>query len=60
MGEKITFFKNFIKKPKQIGSITPSSNYLSKKMVEQIDFNNAETILELGPGTGCYTRENFK
>ena len=58
MEEKITFLKNFIKNPKQIGSIVPSSNYLSKKMVEQIDFENAEVILELGPGTGCYTRKN--
>ena len=56
MGEKLLFFKNFIKNPRQIGSITPSSNILSEKMVDQIDFNKAKYIVELGPGTGSYTR----
>ena len=55
MGEKTIFLKNFIKNPKQVGSIIPSSKRLSKKMANQIDYKNAKTILELGPGTGPYT-----
>ena len=56
MGDRITFLKNFLQNPRQIGSVIPSSNSLSKKMVEQIDFNGAESIIELGPGTGPYTK----
>ncbi len=55
MGEKITFFKNFIHNPRQIGSIIPSSKKLSKKMAEQINYNKAKCIIELGPGVGPYT-----
>ncbi len=59
MGEKILFFKQFIENPRQIGSITPSSNKLSNKMIEQIDFKKARYVIELGPGTGSYTRKNL-
>ena len=55
MGEKIIFLKNFIKQPKMIGSIIPSSRILSNKMANQIDYQNAKCIIELGPGTGPYT-----
>lgn len=56
MGEKIIFLRNFIKKPRQIGSIIPSSKKLSEKMAEQINYQSANTIVELGPGTGPYTK----
>ncbi len=55
MGEKIVFLKNFIKKPRMIGSIIPSSKRLSKKMADQINYNCAKCIVELGPGVGPYT-----
>ena len=55
MGEKIVFLKNFIKEPRIIGSVIPSSKKLSKKMADQIDYNNAKCIIELGPGVGPYT-----
>lgn len=55
MGEKIIFLKNFIKNPRQIGSIIPSSRKLSKKMAEQINYDKAKFIIELGPGVGPYT-----
>lgn len=55
MGEKTVFLKNFIKKPRIIGSIIPSSKKLSRKMADQIDYENAKCIIELGPGVGPYT-----
>ena len=55
MGEKTIFLKNFIKKPRMIGSVIPSSRKLSKKMASQINYDNANCILELGPGVGPYT-----
>ena len=56
MGEKAIFLKNFIKNPRQIGSVIPSSRRLSNKMIEQIDYDKANCIIELGPGVGCYTK----
>ena len=55
MGEKALFFKNFIKNPRMIGSVIPSSKMLSKKMAGQINYDDANCIIELGPGVGPYT-----
>ena len=49
------FFKNFIKSPRKIGSIIPSSNVLANKMTEQQYLNGAKSIVELGAGVGCFT-----
>lgn len=53
----ITFLTQFIKQPKHTGAIAPSSKILAKKMVEAIDFEKAKYIVELGPGTGVFTKE---
>ncbi|AIK36087.1 MULTISPECIES: class I SAM-dependent methyltransferase [Bacillus] len=56
----ITFLTEFVKHPKNTGAIAPSSNILAKKMVGAINFEEAKYILELGPGTGSFTREIIK
>ncbi|WP_459503523.1 class I SAM-dependent methyltransferase [Bacillus sp. C1] len=56
----ITFLTEFVKHPKNTGAIAPSSNRLAKKMVGAIHFEEAKYILELGPGTGSFTREIIK
>jgi phospholipid N-methyltransferase len=38
-----------------MGSITPSSRFLTREVVEEIDFRSARHIVELGPGTGVFT-----
>lgn len=58
--EKFKFLKGFLKNWKEVGSITPSSRFLSKKMTESIDFKKAKVIIELGPGLGCITRKILK
>ncbi len=55
--EKILFAKSFLKNWREVGSITPSSRFLAKKMVAGIDFAKANVIVELGPGSGIFTRE---
>jgi phospholipid N-methyltransferase len=45
--------KHFIK----IGSVFPSSSFLARRMVQGID---SKVILELGPGTGVFTKEILK
>lgn len=53
---RLDFFKQFLKNPTKIGAITPSSSELAKAMVQDIKIGPGETILELGPGTGAFTR----
>lgn len=36
--------------------MSPSSRFLAKKMLESIDFQQVRVIVELGPGTGVFTR----
>ncbi len=54
---KLFLTLEFIKKPLVIGTITPSSKKLAKRVMERIDFSSAETIVEYGPGTGVFTKE---
>ncbi len=57
---KKEFFSAFLKQGKNVGSVTPSSKFLVKKMVEPIQFKNVKCIVELGPGTGIITLELLK
>jgi phosphatidylethanolamine/phosphatidyl-N-methylethanolamine N-methyltransferase len=54
---KKKFFSEFLKQGINIGSVTPSSKFLVKKMVDPIDFSNVKCIVEFGPGTGTITQE---
>ena len=54
------FLRTFFKERKQVGAVAPSSRFLIKKMCDKIDFDRAENIIELGPGTGVFTRELLK
>jgi len=54
--EKLLFLYKFTRAPKQIGSVTPSSMFLAKKMIEQLDWSVAGNVAELGAGTGAITK----
>ena len=49
------FFAALIRNPKQIGAIVPSGMPLARAMADQVPAS-AQTVLELGPGTGSITR----
>jgi phospholipid N-methyltransferase len=51
------FIKQYIKNPRTVGAIAPSSEKLAYKMVEDINFINASCIIEYGPGTGVFTEK---
>ena len=55
--KKISFILQYIKKPRTVGAILPSSRYLANKMIEDIDFKKAKYIIEYGPGTGVFTEK---
>ena len=57
MSDKRSFIRNFWKERKMVGAMAPSSKYLAKKMLQKIDFSTAKVIVELGPGTGVFTRK---
>lgn len=54
---KLKFFKTFLESPLQVGAILPSSPALARQITEPIDFENAEVIVEFGPGLGSFTTE---
>ena len=56
--EKIEFIYQFLNRPKTVGSITPSSRQLTKKILSFVDFKKEGLVLlEYGPGTGPFTSE---
>jgi phospholipid N-methyltransferase len=52
----VNFFFEYFKHPKEIGSVTPSSRYLTRAMLAPVDWQKARTIVELGPGDGVMTK----
>jgi phosphatidylethanolamine/phosphatidyl-N-methylethanolamine N-methyltransferase len=58
--KKRDFIKQFFKEKKTVGAVSPSSRYLLKKMLKNIDFENSKVIVEFGPGTGVFTKELLK
>lgn len=56
IAERTSFFNKFMEKPGKIGSITPSSAFLTQKMLARLAWNHMGTIVELGAGTGVFTR----
>jgi len=56
-----TFIKELPKSFKQIGGVIPSSPYLAKLMIKPIcKGTTPQNILEVGPGTGPFTRAILK
>lgn len=56
----IQFMKQSLLHPRLTGAVVPSSSFSAKKMIEPIDFSQANVIVELGAGTGVFTRELIK
>lgn len=54
--EYLDFLAAWVKKPRQTASVVPSSRYLARLMVAQIDPQDDGRVLELGGGTGVFTR----
>jgi phospholipid N-methyltransferase len=54
------FARNFFKYPAMLGSVVPSSRFLVKDIMAQINWERARVILEFGPGVGTVTREILK
>jgi phospholipid N-methyltransferase len=53
---RMAFLQGFLKSPKQVGSIIPSSRFLERRIVRAAEIGRASLVVELGPGTGGTTR----
>ncbi|MCM2270357.1 MAG: methyltransferase domain-containing protein [Thermoanaerobaculia bacterium] len=54
--DHLRFFRGFLRKPQQVGSVIPSSRFLERRLVELAELGDVRTLVELGPGTGGTTR----
>lgn len=57
MASKKTFLKEYFKSNREVGAFFPSSKFLGKRMMKHVDFKKAEVLVELGPGTGVFTKQ---
>jgi phospholipid N-methyltransferase len=53
--DRATFLRSFLRDWRTIGSVTPSSRFLVRAMLENVPFGQARRIVEYGPGTGVFT-----
>jgi phospholipid N-methyltransferase len=53
----LLFGRNFLKHPRMLGSLIPSSRFLVDRVLGQVDWSRARTIVEYGPGVGTLTGE---
>jgi phospholipid N-methyltransferase len=51
-----TFLQEFVRHPRQVASVVPSSRFLERRIVETAGICTAKVVVELGPGTGGTTR----
>lgn len=50
------FFRGFLREPRQVGSVIPSSRFLEGRILDASELAQAKRVVELGPGTGGTTR----
>lgn len=56
----MNFLKQFISEPINTGAIAPSSKNLSQLIIKMAQLKPENVIVELGPGTGSFTKEILK
>ncbi|WP_373488655.1 class I SAM-dependent methyltransferase [Blastomonas sp.] len=50
------FFKGFLKHPKMVGSVVPSSDRTIAQMLAPVRWNDVKLFVEYGPGVGTFCR----
>ncbi len=54
--DRTAFFREFLRRPMEVGSIIPSSRFLERRILNLGAVESSRSIVELGPGTGGTTR----
>ncbi len=50
------FFRQFLKSPRSVGSVIPTSGAAIRALLRPVDWKAARCVVEYGPGTGVFTR----
>ena len=53
--EHLLLLSRFLRHPRAVGAIAPSSPSLARAMVQHLDLGGSVRVVELGPGTGAFT-----
>lgn len=56
----LVFLGEFLRNPRQLGSIIPSSGFLKRRIIAAANLSEASVVVELGPGNGGTTRAFLK
>jgi phospholipid N-methyltransferase len=56
----LKFGRTFLGAPSMLGSVIPSSRFLVRKALDQVDWSRARLVVEYGPGMGTFTGEILK
>lgn len=54
--EKLKFFSIFLRHPKMIGSVIPTSDTVIETMLARVNWAETRLFVEYGPGMGTFTR----
>lgn len=57
MRDHLKFIAGFLRRPRAVGAVAPSSERLAREVLRYSDLRHATTVVELGAGTGAITRE---
>jgi phospholipid N-methyltransferase len=57
---RLRYLLQFLRNPRELGSITPSSRFLARALLGELELDRAHQLVELGPGTGVFTREALR
>jgi phospholipid N-methyltransferase len=56
-GDRRRFLRSFLAHPRQVGAVLPTSRRAVRDLLDMARFEDARRVVELGAGTGVYTRE---
>lgn len=55
--DDLFFLRRFLRSPKQVASVWPSSRYLAERMFANLNLATDDVVIEYGPGTGAFTQQ---
>jgi phospholipid N-methyltransferase len=56
-GSRSRFLRSFLTSPRQVGAVLPTSRRTVRDTLSMAPIESARTVVEIGAGTGVYTRE---
>jgi phospholipid N-methyltransferase len=58
--ERTRFLRSFVRSPRRVGAVLPTSRRAVRATLDLVALEDARCIVEMGAGTGPYTREIVK